>query len=128
MPAQTAIKEQLSIKELSALYDRIYNIADRLIKKYNPCNIQVKGKLVTCAFHKYFNGGVLCCTSCKYWSNGCTTKCLRCKLHLCSRTTKNLRYRFRTLETYAHKRGLNIHFYESKENWLKHIEGINNGK
>ena len=37
MPTTTA-----DIEKLSALYDRIYDIADRLIKKHNPCNIHTK--------------------------------------------------------------------------------------
>jgi len=57
------------------LYDRLYNHADKLLKKYNPCRIK-NGK---CA------NGRFCCYGCKYLNkSGCTVKCLECKLWLCS--------------------------------------------
>lgn len=81
----TATKS-LSTKQLSELYDRIYDIADRLFKKYNPCNIQVKDDKVKC-INNHYNCNHLCCQywsdCCKHWENGCTVKCLACKLFVC---------------------------------------------
>ena len=95
----TAIKPTTkSITELSAIYDRIYDIADRLIKKHNPCNIYTK---IVPAKKLFFNPifpeqlientycnsngtvNALCCEGCKYWDKGCTVKALGCKLFLC---------------------------------------------
>lgn len=79
---------------LSKLYDLIYAKADRLFKQYNPCNIHIdkRGQLV-CNNPKYsYNRpgqqlqfwNSLCCVGCKYLGNdGCTTKCLGCKVGLC---------------------------------------------
>ena len=84
----SAQPQQLSIRELSALYDRIYDIADRLFKKYNPCKIHMKNKRIFCECHQkgipLANKCYLCCSNCKYCSkNGCIIKCLACKLHRC---------------------------------------------
>ena len=63
----------------SWLFDFLYTMADQMIKKYNPCQI-----------HKDDSGKVSClltspcCTNCKFLGpEGCTTKCLGCKLALC---------------------------------------------
>lgn len=70
--------KELSVEQMSALYDRIYNIADRLIKKHNPCGIQLVDKKVTC------KKGEPCCNGCFYLSKkGCTTRSLGCKLTFC---------------------------------------------
>lgn len=82
------------------LYDLLYFTADLLIKIYNPCKIHhekedlslTEGLIcrlssqpdkVTCI------SGKPCCTSCEYLDdNGCTVKCLGCKLGLCLTATK----------------------------------------
>ncbi len=82
---KTATKS-LSIKELSAIYDRIYDIADKLFKRYNPCGICHKDNKTEC-INKHYKYNYLCCrfwdTRCKHWENGCTIKCLPCKLFMC---------------------------------------------
>ena len=88
-----AIKPKLSVVELSALYDRIYDIADRLLKKHNPCKIYTEDKYIFCKYHEtgipLRNKCYLCCSSCEYCSKeGCTVKCLGCKLFLCGLATK----------------------------------------
>ena len=75
------------VTDISAIYDRIYDIADRLFKKYNPCNICVENNKAKCINRRYrYNH--LCCgyydDRCKYWENGCTVKSLSCKLFVCS--------------------------------------------
>jgi hypothetical protein len=76
--------QQLSITELSALYDRTYDIADRLFKKYNPCNIRVEGGKICCLeIIPFTRQDKLCCKGCSFWQNGCTVKCLGCKLYTC---------------------------------------------
>lgn len=127
---------KLSIAELSALYDRIYNIADRLIKKYNPCNIHTKNKRLCCTSHP--EGHItrlkrLCCNNC-WWAEvdhyslfGCATKCLLCKLYLCEEAgeeNKLLSYRLHKLKSFALKH-LYLHYFQSKEQWLKQMGGYN---
>ena len=129
----TATKEQ-DVKDLSVIYDRVYNIADRLFKKYNPCNIHTEGDKVIC------NGGdkpsnTLCCYECSpdcglrsihYWDNGCTIKCLGCKLFLCPPVIRKypLFYeRLYRLHTIAYKYSLpHGRYYFPKEKWLKQIK------
>ena len=85
---QQILIEELSETSLrSAVYDRIYDIADRLFKKYNPCDIHMRDGAICCAdkIHTQYRPKSLCCTGCKYWTtNGCTVKCLPCKLHICN--------------------------------------------
>lgn len=135
MPVKTAA---LSIEELSALYDRIYDIADKLFKKYNPCNIHTKnGKLYCIRHNEHWNATLyLCCGGCvgnyyggkrNHWSkNGCTTECLPCKLYLCDdgkRKNKRLCNQLFRLKQFAYKHGLphDKSYYMSKEEWLKQI-------
>ena len=127
---------QPNIAELSALYDRIYDIADRLLKKHNPCNIHKDGKRFSCTYR--LCGTRLCCGKChKYWDKGCTVKALGCKLFLCGAIRhKVLQRRFRKLREYGRihlsfilyfsqvKCNYSIvdRYYISKEDWLKQIE------
>jgi len=144
---------KLSVKELSALYDRIYDIADRLIKKHNPCNIHTEiqphhlypTKLEKETVCMSYSINSLCCSGCKYWDKGCTVKSLGCKLFLCQCVTnKILQERFRKLREYGRKH-LNFtycdvnwgnqtftysvvdKYFVSKENWLKWLEKRNGG-
>jgi len=124
--------QQLSTKELSALYDRIYDIADRLIKKYNPCKIHTKNKRLCCETYP-MGKERLCCTGC--WDNentdhysffGCTVKCLKCKTWLCVKAetgNKLLYHRLCKLQNFAFDHLPPYWYYESKEQWLKQIEG-----
>lgn len=71
----------MNIAFRSWLYDFLYIVADQLIKIYNPCQIHkdATGE-VRCANRSYGP----CCDSCRFLGpNGCTTKCLLCKLWLC---------------------------------------------
>lgn len=61
-------------KTLSEIYDELYDRADEIMRKYNPCRFS-NGK---CA------GGENCCRDCQHMaSTGCTAKALACKLWLC---------------------------------------------
>jgi len=125
---ETAVKEKLSIEELSALYDRIYDIADRLFKEYNPCNIHSKEGKSRCTCHLHSTYRVhLCCTNCKYISStGCTVKCLGCKLFLCYTLWDKypmLEKRLYKLVTIAYKHSLPAtRYWFPKEKWLKRME------
>lgn len=148
MPTQTAVKDGLSTTdakhisyaELSALYDRIYDIADRLFKKYNPCNIHTENKKLYCTeYHKNKNYNTnrnsLCCSGCgeypksdtNHWSKtGCTAKCLACKLYICP-TIRQQHKRFSRqlsrLERFASHHNLpTCAYFISKEVWLKQIK------
>ncbi|MBW1975234.1 MAG: hypothetical protein JRI45_06650 [Deltaproteobacteria bacterium] len=110
-----------TMEEWSRLYDRLYDYADKLIKKYDPCRIRKFGKNAVCAarlpgairniaiehqkvevkrnkkgyyfiVHGELKENLTCCRECKYLSkNGCTIQCLGCKLYLC--TYVNVQYR-----------------------------------
>ena len=79
----------------SLTYDFLYLVADRLIKICNPCQIHrdcvsykfySHNKRVTNAYGKArcIRDLPACCGGCKYLGpDGCTTKCLSCKLGLC---------------------------------------------
>jgi len=99
---------------------------DRLIKKHNPCNIHVKGGRVKCAFYRqYRDDNMLCCTGCNHWNNGCTVKCLRCKLHLCSyadQRDKKTAQRLYKLRKYIRDYITDDSYYMPKEKWLKQIK------
>jgi len=84
--------EEIIMIDRWKLYDLIYNKANKLLKQYNPCNIRIKesndrlfGKLI--CNNEYMckrNGESLCCSGCKYLGhNGCTIKCLECKVGWC---------------------------------------------
>lgn len=126
----TAVKNKLSTEGLSVLYDRIYNIADRLIKKHNPCKIHTKNKKLCCVG---FPTGRkrLCCYGCynmkidHYSLFGCTTECLPCKTYLCPNAqyeNKVLYKRLCKLRGFAQKHIPSICCYQSKEQWSIMLE------
>ena len=123
--------EKLNMEKLSALYDRIYDIADRLIKKHNPCKIHIKDKKLCCMC--YPTGGArLCCSGC--WDNGgidhysffgCTVKCLKCKTWLCGKAeteNKLLYHRLCKLGKFAFDNLPSFYYYQSIEKWLEHMQ------
>ncbi len=130
MPTGEQLLFDFILDGLSALYDRIYNIADKLFKNYNPCNIHTtKTGFVLC---KQYNtvGSVrwaqeesrfLCCGDCKYQSRtGCPIKCLPCKLFCCgSVINKRLIERLHRLKRIAQKEGINLYpYYRTKDEIL----------
>lgn len=65
----------------SELYDVLFDQADRIVKKVNPCNIRKNesGELVCNGVSPEW-----CCGGCQYLTtNGCSVKALGCKLWLC---------------------------------------------
>jgi hypothetical protein len=72
--------KKLTLVGKMKLYDRLYEIADFLLKKHNPCG-HSNGK---CGGMKTytFQGG--CCGECEHLrANGCSVKALYCKLWVC---------------------------------------------
>lgn len=66
--------KRYSKKALSIIYDRLYRAAEKILKKYSPCNFSNN----VCKL----NGG--CCDLCSHLSKkGCRVKSLACKLWLC---------------------------------------------
>jgi hypothetical protein len=59
------------------VHDRLYALADKLLKRHNPCH--------GCITHNCFSYGndSRCCMGCPHFKNGCTVKALYCKLWLC---------------------------------------------
>ncbi len=118
MPVKT---QKVPTEQLSAIYDRIYDIADRLIKKHNPCNIHTKNGKTVCNY-EHNHSSRLCCSNCQAWNRGCTIKALGCKLFLCQAiTNKILKRRFSKLKTYSEKCGLYTMCYLSKEKLFKQM-------
>ena len=81
-----SIDNGMSLKKVSAEYDRIYAEAQALLDKYKPCQ-GPNGAL--CIL------GSFCCSHCPHLGpTGCTVKALWCKLWLCEtakeRTPKEL--------------------------------------
>ena len=87
------IKYSILIMYKMLLYDSLYSIADLLIKWRNPCEIhQIDYDILLLPTHEKItckratcvaNNGP-CCGGCQYLGdNGCTVKCLGCKLGLC---------------------------------------------
>lgn len=69
--------------KLSKEYDRIYEEADALFKRYDPCQFK-DGK---CKSEVFPDG---CCEGCVYLgSNGCTIQSLGCKLFMCGSVIKH---------------------------------------
>ena len=124
------ITVKLDVEKLSVLYDRIYDIADRLFKKYNPCDIRIENNKVLCAckLHTTYRQKALCCQrtdgiNCKYWLDGCTVKCLPCKLFVCNyiiydcnRKYKNFVHRLEWLRDIAIKHSILTRIYFNTKN------------
>ncbi len=87
-------------KRISQEYDEAYSKAQELINEHNPCKIVPYGEDgVTCAAEDIERAsgeniwmgsaqttGQVCCHHCQHHSsNGCTVKCLGCKVSLCSK-------------------------------------------
>ena len=129
------ITAELDVEQLSALYDRIYDIADRLFKKYNPCNIHIIEGGIRCTSRSTNIAYGLCCSGCKHISKtGCTIKCLPCKLFVCDtlmcaynkgKWIRNKKYKhfvnkFERLRVIAAKHGIFTHcYFKTKDEVLK---------
>lgn len=77
----------LTTAELDKLYDRIYYMADKAIKKHNPCQIEIVGKKIKCRNVTEPEKSV-CCGGCPYMRHG--TGCMAdkpifCKLYFCGK-------------------------------------------
>ncbi|KKM65505.1 hypothetical protein LCGC14_1490550 [marine sediment metagenome] len=65
-----------AIKELSKIYDDLYEQGQKVIDTFNPCEVN-NGKCAS-------KDGNFCCSGCGYLGDaGCMTKSLGCKLWLC---------------------------------------------
>jgi hypothetical protein len=98
---------------LSKEYDRLYNEASKLIKKYNPCKI-TDGKCL--------NGGPKCCCGgCRFeylTSTGCSVQSLGCRLFLCGfaiETAPQIRSKMDRLREYARYLALNEVYYNKEQ-------------
>lgn len=68
------------------LKDILISVADKKLKEHNPCDF-VKGSCFRNRKQGRRKPG--CCDDCNYLgANGCTIKCLGCKLYLCSDISK----------------------------------------
>jgi hypothetical protein len=120
-----------SIKYLSKKYDELYNKADKLFKKYNPCKIQnrkcIVGKHCCCGNeYKTIEEG-----RCKYLTeNGCSVKSLACKLWLCynifwkeDNKITELNNKLEKLRDKAIELKLAYFYRTSKEDVLNYLKG-----
>jgi hypothetical protein len=105
----------MNLKQKMQLYDRLYNHADKLIKKHNPCKIK-NGKCIC---------GKPCCKDCRHLTKkGCNVECLMCKLHLCWETRSNFYKLSRILmqmQIKAYRHGL-LHFRNLREETIKELQ------
>jgi hypothetical protein len=84
-------KKELTVKQQKKVYDALYYLADLMLKKHRPCQIeQVENvsptpyNIVSCLQRRELNLGEGTCCSCNYLGmKGCTVKALGCKLFLC---------------------------------------------
>lgn len=89
-------------------FNKLYKKADRIMKKYNPCQINNRE-----CFRHIENKLLLnfCCHECKHLDDsGCTIKNIWCKIWLCDIAISNLPYRIfvklREIEKLANKYNL----------------------
>jgi hypothetical protein len=74
------LSKLMTKKRLEIIYDALCDKIDDIFKLHNPCQFN-NGKCVR---------GYHCCGGCNHHSNtGCTTKCLPCKMWLCSELHNN---------------------------------------
>lgn len=80
--------------DIKLLYDDLYNQADKVLKKYNPCKIDGDQCRRCGPYTEHMQNltGMLCglsrnpcCNACPHLckEEGCTVKSLGCKLHIC---------------------------------------------
>lgn len=110
----------------STLYDRLYALADSVIKKHNPCVVQAETPtIITCIGSRHgTDPGTInrCCSGCNHHSStGCTVQALYCKVWLCpaARYMNNSLAitQLARLENIARKHDL-LHYRASKEESL----------
>ncbi len=81
-------------RNLEKIYDDIYDRAQAVLDKYNPCDIRKdEDGYITCTCTRsgtnYYGRTreeqeQLCYSGCQFHTkNGCRVKCLMCKIHLC---------------------------------------------
>lgn len=80
---------------LERIYDTLYDAADKILNKYNPCEHSFCDKKHTClgklipqlgeGMHGHNRTEQACCIGCEFWrSNGCNAdKPMYCKVWLC---------------------------------------------
>lgn len=117
------LKEYL--KKLSAKYDELYEKADKILKKYNPCKVEGKGACATCLSGRHPDGtGIsFCCGGCQHLGkNGCTVKALSCKLWICNiAITEEVQREMNRIRVEVSMYGLNG-FRTSKEETMESLK------
>ena len=109
-----------SIKDKSKLYDRLYEVGDFLLKKYNPCGIK-NGKCIRPDSPEF------CCGGCEYLIvRGCSVKSLSCKLWLCVFIDDKASVLSRQLLTLSYLQSVNDLWSarKSKEEVIRNIVGM----
>ena len=88
------MRSKVSRKSLEEVYDDLYDRAQAVLDKYNPCDIKEdETGHITCVCTRSDSNYLgrtkeeqsqLCCYGCRFLTkNGCRVRCLMCKLHLC---------------------------------------------
>ncbi len=105
-------------KQLSKLYDDLYNLANTLIEIHNPCEVSSKGCL----------DGHFCCTNCRHLGKkGCLAKSLTCKLWLCyssSRKYPEVNRQLNHIHSIAEKYGFIVFRGSKKESMENAIRNM----
>lgn len=100
----------------SQMYDVLYEVAGKIFKKLNPCDLVND----TCFESRRDNQRCRCCEGCKHFRDkeGCVVKALGCKLWLCMHSSDQHPYikgYLDALRTVATNVGILSHFRASKE-------------
>lgn len=96
-------------EQLEKAYDILFDQADIIVKKHNPCRIshgRCLGNLASC------------CSGCKYLGpTGCTTKALTCKMWFCVHSTadKKLSKELEQIKSLSNQLGFVGYRYGKKE-------------
>ena len=113
------MSKQADLRALSAAYDRLYEQADLVLQKHDPCQIRREADdTISCTETRLLKikNSQLCCTGCEHLGpTGCTVKSLICKLWLCS-TVKHdpaCRTALWNIKDAADKQGVPIGFYRT---------------
>jgi hypothetical protein len=108
-------------------YDILYEAADKLFKRFNPCKIRdgYCERIRNVGCYRGDSIGELCCHGCQYHDvvDGCNTKSLGCKLWICAylqNTNKSFASKIEKLYKLSIKFGfIAITIRQSKEDYFK---------
>jgi hypothetical protein len=101
------LDNDMSLRDISIEYDKIYSEMQELLNEYQPCRGYHGEPCIRVGF---------CCQGCKHLSEtGCTVKSMWCKFWLCASATAGLSTKFLTGRAALQKRFYKLPF----STWLE---------